>query len=50
VQISGAGSANEKIGDINDVILDRSGKVANVILGVGGFLRLGRAQRGDRLR
>jgi hypothetical protein len=30
--------ANEKIGDINDVILDHSGKVANVILGVGGFL------------
>ena len=28
--------ANEKIGDINEVILDRSGKVANVILGVGG--------------
>ena len=24
--------ANEKIGDINDVILDRTGKVANVIL------------------
>src|SRR6202453_5185738 len=33
--------ANEKIGDINDVILDRSGKVANVILGVGGFLGMG---------
>lgn len=33
--------ANEKIGDIHDVILDRSGKVANVILGVGGFLGLG---------
>jgi sporulation protein YlmC with PRC-barrel domain len=33
--------ANEKIGDINDVILDRSGKVANVILGVGGALGLG---------
>ena len=33
--------ANEKIGEINDVILDRSGKVANVILGVGGFLGLG---------
>ena len=30
--------ANEKIGDINEVILDRSGKVANVILGVGGVL------------
>ena len=33
--------ANEKIGDINDVILDRSGKVGNVILGVGGVLGLG---------
>ena len=33
--------ANEKIGDINDVILDRSGKVAKVILGVGGVLSLG---------
>jgi len=30
--------ANEKIGDINDVILDR---VAKVILGVGGVLGLG---------
>ena len=30
--------ANEKIGDINDVILDKSGKVENVVLGVGGFL------------
>jgi sporulation protein YlmC with PRC-barrel domain len=33
--------ANEKIGDINDVILDKSGKVVNVILGVGGFLGMG---------
>jgi ribosomal 30S subunit maturation factor RimM len=33
--------ANEKIGDINEVILDRSGTVANVILGVGGFLGMG---------
>ena len=33
--------ANEKIGDVNDVILDRSGKVSNVILGVGGILGLG---------
>jgi sporulation protein YlmC with PRC-barrel domain len=33
--------ANETIGDINEVILDRSGKVANVILGVGGFLGIG---------
>jgi ribosomal 30S subunit maturation factor RimM len=27
--------ANEKIGDVNEVILDKSGKVASVILGVG---------------
>jgi sporulation protein YlmC with PRC-barrel domain len=33
--------ANEKIGDINDVILDKSGKVSKVILGVGGFLGMG---------
>jgi sporulation protein YlmC with PRC-barrel domain len=32
---------NEKIGDISEVILDRSGKVANVIIGVGGFLGMG---------
>ena len=33
--------ANEKIGDISDVILDKSGKVENVVLGVGGFLGMG---------
>src|ERR1700712_2864616 len=33
--------SNEKIGDINDVILDKSGKVEHVILGVGGFLGMG---------
>ena len=33
--------ANEKIGDINDVILDKSGKGENVVLGVGGFLGMG---------
>src|SRR3978361_1035518 len=33
--------ANEKIGDINEIILDKSGKVANVIIGVGGFLGMG---------
>jgi sporulation protein YlmC with PRC-barrel domain len=33
--------ASEKIGDINDVILDKAGKVENVILGVGGFLGMG---------
>jgi len=33
--------ANEKIGDISEMILDKSGKVANVIIGVGGFLGMG---------
>jgi sporulation protein YlmC with PRC-barrel domain len=33
--------ANEKIGDINDVILDKSGRAENVILGVGGILGMG---------
>jgi sporulation protein YlmC with PRC-barrel domain len=34
-------SANESIGEINEVVLDRSGKVAAVIVGVGGFLGMG---------
>ena len=41
VGVSVYNDANERIGDINDVILDKSGKVANVILGVGGFLGMG---------
>ncbi|MBI3700152.1 MAG: PRC-barrel domain-containing protein [Afipia sp.] len=32
---------NEKVGDINEVLLDNSGKVSAVILGVGGFLGVG---------
>jgi sporulation protein YlmC with PRC-barrel domain len=32
---------NEKIGDISDVILDKQGKIDNVIIGVGGFLGMG---------
>ena len=32
---------NEKIGDVSDVILDKSGKAENVIIGVGGFLGMG---------
>jgi sporulation protein YlmC with PRC-barrel domain len=32
---------NEKIGDINDIILDSAGKVDGVIVGVGGFLGMG---------
>ena len=34
-------NSNDKIGDINDLILDSSGRVANVVIGVGGFLGMG---------
>lgn len=33
--------SNEKLGDINDVLVDKSGNVKAVILGVGGFLGMG---------
>jgi sporulation protein YlmC with PRC-barrel domain len=32
---------NEKIGDIDEILLDTSGKVAGVVIGVGGFLGMG---------
>ncbi|MHB2169191.1 PRC-barrel domain-containing protein [Alsobacter sp. R-9] len=35
------GANNEKIGDVDDVILDRNGKVEAVVIGVGGFLGIG---------
>lgn len=34
-------SANENIGDINEVVLSKDGRVAAVIVGVGGFLGIG---------
>ena len=33
--------ANEKLGDVNELILDKDGKVAAVVIGVGGFLGMG---------
>ena len=33
--------ANEKLGSINDLILDADGRVENVVIGVGGFLGMG---------
>lgn len=33
--------ANEKLGDISEVLLDKSGKVNGIIIGVGGFLGIG---------
>jgi hypothetical protein len=33
--------ASETIGDINDLLFDKSGRIANVVIGVGGFLGIG---------
>jgi hypothetical protein len=33
--------ANETIGSINEVVLGKDGKVAAVVIGVGGFLGMG---------
>jgi sporulation protein YlmC with PRC-barrel domain len=35
------GSDNQKIGDLDDVILDRQGKIQAIVIGVGGFLGIG---------
>jgi sporulation protein YlmC with PRC-barrel domain len=32
---------NEKLGDISEILLNKSGKVAGVVVGVGGFLGMG---------
>ena len=34
-------AANERVGDVNEIVLTKDGKVAAVILGVGGFLGMG---------
>ena len=33
--------ANEKLGDINELIVDKDGKISAVVIGVGGFLGMG---------
>jgi sporulation protein YlmC with PRC-barrel domain len=35
------GQNNEKIGDVNEVLIDRSGNADAVVVGVGGFLGIG---------
>ena len=35
------GPSDEKIGDINEVLIDRNGAVHAVVIGVGGFLGVG---------
>jgi sporulation protein YlmC with PRC-barrel domain len=32
---------NEKLGDITEILIDKSGKVAGIVIGVGGFLGMG---------
>ncbi len=39
-------SAGEKIGDVSDLLFDRTGKISTVVVGVGGFLGLGAKQVG----
>jgi sporulation protein YlmC with PRC-barrel domain len=34
-------TANETVGEINEIVLDKHGKVAAAIIGVGGFLGMG---------
>jgi sporulation protein YlmC with PRC-barrel domain len=34
-------TAKEKIGDVNEVLVDKTGKVSSVVIGVGGFLGMG---------
>lgn len=36
--------AGDKIGDVNDILMDQDGKVTAIIIGVGGFLGLGEKQ------
>jgi sporulation protein YlmC with PRC-barrel domain len=37
-------SAGETVGDINEIVINKDGKVTAVVLGVGGFLGLGERQ------
>src|SRR3954449_3261234 len=41
VGINVYGPNNEKVGDINEVLVDRTGKAEAVVIGVGGFLGIG---------
>jgi sporulation protein YlmC with PRC-barrel domain len=34
-------NAGEQVGDVNDVLFDKSGQISTVVIGVGGFLGIG---------
>ena len=34
-------ASGERVGDINDLVFDRTGRISTVVLGVGGFLGMG---------
>jgi sporulation protein YlmC with PRC-barrel domain len=38
---NGTGDDAENIGDVNDLVIDKDGKVKSIVIGVGGFLGLG---------
>jgi hypothetical protein len=41
IGVSVTGTSNEKIGSINDLLLDKDGKILAAVIGVGGFLGIG---------
>jgi sporulation protein YlmC with PRC-barrel domain len=41
-------ASGERIGDVSDLLFDKSGKLSTVIIGVGGFLGLGAKNVGMR--
>ena len=41
VGVSVYNDSNEKVGSINDLLMDKSGNIKAVVLGVGGFLGMG---------
>jgi hypothetical protein len=38
---NGTGEEAQNIGDVNDLVFDKEGKIAGVVIGVGGFLGVG---------
>jgi hypothetical protein len=35
------GRDNENIGDVTDIVIDKTGKALGIVVGVGGFLGIG---------